>query len=184
MSEDNSEVGDNPKVKDNSKFLEQLEKECFNKKISKAKLMRDLGFSSSNTTNWKKGTAKPSLKSLERIAKYFDIPVARLIGDETEGEYHIPNTGIKHARVSGGPAKPIYNTGGTEESSTTDLERVHLLGLLEGRIFEMEKKIEELNKKNAEYEEEIKSLNSQLLMERMAKQTEKMPKQAHSRKKQ
>ncbi|MDR2728632.1 MAG: helix-turn-helix transcriptional regulator [Chitinispirillales bacterium] len=160
--------------KDNSKFLEQLEIECFNKKISKSKVMRDLGFSSSNTTNWKQGTAKPSLETLEKIAKYFDITVARLIGDETDRAYSITNTGIKPARV-GERYISSYESGDMEKSSVTARE----IGRFEGRIFELEKKVEELNKKNSEYEEEIKNLNNQLYMERAAKQAEKMPEQTN-----
>ena len=46
------------------------------------KLCKDLGISESSVTDWKKGKAVPSVKALEKIAKYFDVSLDWLITGE------------------------------------------------------------------------------------------------------
>lgn len=50
--------------------------------IKANKLCRDLELSESSVTDWKKGKAVPSVKALEKIAKYFDVSLDWLITGE------------------------------------------------------------------------------------------------------
>ncbi|MDP4121269.1 MAG: helix-turn-helix transcriptional regulator [Bacillota bacterium] len=52
------------------------------KNIKANKLCRDLELSESSITDWKKGKAVPSVKALEKIAKYFGVSLDWLIAGE------------------------------------------------------------------------------------------------------
>jgi len=138
-------------------FFERLEKACFDKKISVSRLLVELGFSTSSVTYWRKGSM-PKIDKLVKISEYLGVPIDYLIEDETHGVSYRSDTGRESDRIS-------------EPYLITDRE----LGRLEGRI-------EELEKKNAEYKEIIEKRDSQLrgVMEKMADQVEKMSKRLNS----
>jgi transcriptional regulator with XRE-family HTH domain len=50
--------------------------------IKANKLCRDLELSESSITDWKKGKAIPSVKALDKIAKYFNVSLDWLITGE------------------------------------------------------------------------------------------------------
>ena len=58
-------------------FYELLTKLCYSRGISPSKLCSEIGLSNATATQWKKG-AKPSAKSLELIAKYFEMSTVEL----------------------------------------------------------------------------------------------------------
>jgi transcriptional regulator with XRE-family HTH domain len=62
-------------------FFDRLEKACFNKKLSVSRLLRDLGYSTSSTTYWRKGSV-PKIEKLLKIAEYLGVPVDYLIQDD------------------------------------------------------------------------------------------------------
>jgi transcriptional regulator with XRE-family HTH domain len=138
-------------------FFDRLEKACFDKKISVSRLLRELGFSTSSVTYWGKGSM-PKIDKLVKISEYLDVPINYLIEGETQGAFYGSDTGREYARTG-------ESCG--SRSSITDRE----LGRLEGRI-------EELEKKNAEYKEIIETRDNQLrdVIDKIAGQIEKIPK--------
>lgn len=157
-------------------FFERLKKACFDKKISVSRLLRELGFSTSNVTYWRKGSI-PKIDRLIKISEYLDIPVEYLIEGGVHGVPYSSGGAERSSIDSSEPGRPVKahsvpdSSYGTEKSSTTDRQ----LGRLEGRI-------EELEKKNTEYKETIDNLAEQLrnTMEKMTEQVEKMSKQLNN----
>ena len=149
-------------------FFERLEKACFDKKISVSRLLRELGFSTSSVTYWRNGSM-PKIDKLVKISEHLGVPIDYLIeGEALGGPYK--SDGIEKSSAAGrepGRIGEPYGSDGIKKSSITDRE----LGRLEGRI-------EELEKKNAEYKKIIDDLTSQLrnVTERMVEQVEKMSK--------
>ena len=149
-------------------FFERLQKACFDKKISVARLLRELKFSSSSATYWRKGSI-PKIDKLVKISERLGIPVEYLIEGGKHGVPYSSNDIETPSIESSEPGRPHnpYRSGNTEKSSTAERE----LGRLEGRIVELEKK-------NAEYKEIIDNLTNQLrsVTERMVEKVEKMSK--------
>jgi len=154
-------------------FFTRLKKACNNKEISVSKLLRELKFSSSSVTYWKRKGTIPKGEKLVKIAEYLDVTVDYLTRGETGSTTNNYNETEKYpvtVRESGRlsePQRAPYNSNGIENSSITGRE----LGRLEGRI-------EELEKKNAEYKEIIENLSNQLrnVTEKMTEQIEKISK--------
>jgi transcriptional regulator with XRE-family HTH domain len=61
-------------------FSEQLQKILKERKITQAKLIRDLHISSAVPYKWLSGINEPSVESLISLAKYFECTVDYLIG--------------------------------------------------------------------------------------------------------
>ena len=53
---------------------------CYSKKISRRKLESDLGLSNGATSKW--GKSSPSGETLLKVARYFDMPIEKLLGEE------------------------------------------------------------------------------------------------------
>ncbi|MCL2689655.1 MAG: helix-turn-helix domain-containing protein [Chitinispirillia bacterium] len=133
-------------------FFERVEKACFEKKISIARLLRELKFSSSSATYWRRGSI-PKIDKLIKISEYFGIPVEYFIEGGVNGVPYSSENFEKSTLASSEPAKRSgkpYFYDNTEKPSISERE----IGRLEGRI-------EELEKKNAEYKEIIEKFASQ-----------------------
>jgi len=151
-------------------FYERLKRACQDKDISVSQLLSTLGFSTSNGTYWRKGVIPKGEKLLE-IAKYLEVSVDYLI--RGEAYYKPDNTVREFVRVGEKRVLP-YGSDDNQKITVTDRE----LGRLEGRI-------EELEKKNAEYKEIIEIRDKQLcnVIEKMSEQVERMSKQQKSNRK-
>lgn len=62
-------------------FWENFYNLCKEKAISATQACIDMGFSNATATVWKKGTI-PNKKSLETIAKYFNVTIDELLNSE------------------------------------------------------------------------------------------------------
>jgi transcriptional regulator with XRE-family HTH domain len=71
-------------------FYQRLHKICKNKGITVTKMVKDLGLSSANMSNWKNGRL-PKTEIAFKIANYLDISVYELMGEE-EQETKNPST--------------------------------------------------------------------------------------------
>lgn len=68
-----------------SNLYERLELLCKKKGITRAQMCKDTGVSQGNITDLKMGRRQSfSAKTLARIARYFDVPIAYLLGDMDE----------------------------------------------------------------------------------------------------
>lgn len=68
-----------------SNLYERLEKLCKEKGVTRAQMCKDTGISQGNVTDLKMGRKQSfSAKTLARIARYFDVPIAYLLGDMDE----------------------------------------------------------------------------------------------------
>lgn len=85
-------------------FIEKYEEVLKEKKISKAELYENCGFSSSAVSQWKAGATKPSMSTIENISKFLGIPMADLLIDETK-KYPSANSGEE---VKGSGMNPDY----------------------------------------------------------------------------
>ena len=63
-----------------SKFEELLQKS--NK--TTYRVAKDIGISSVTFTDWKKGRSQPKVDKLQKIAKYFDVPIGYFIEERKE----------------------------------------------------------------------------------------------------
>ena len=52
---------------------------CRSQNISLARLEKDLEIGNGTIGKWRESTAKPSLRTLEKISDYFNIPVSELV---------------------------------------------------------------------------------------------------------
>lgn len=57
---------------------------CKKKGVSCKRAAEDIGLSNSITTKWKKTGATPAGETLSRIAKYFDVSIYYLLGEESD----------------------------------------------------------------------------------------------------
>lgn len=65
-------------------FYDTLCSLCEREHKSVAQVMRDLDFSSGTATRWRQGTARPSYKTLQKIARYFDVPVGIFLDEDND----------------------------------------------------------------------------------------------------
>lgn len=72
--------------------VERIELELNKKGIKAAKMSKDLGFSSGLYSQWKSGAQKPSASSLEKIAKYFNVSIDYLKGNNEQSIEDIVKT--------------------------------------------------------------------------------------------
>lgn len=56
-------------------FSKQLRKIMFDKNITQQKLAKELGIAQTDISRWLGGHRNPSLKSIEKIADYFSVPL-------------------------------------------------------------------------------------------------------------
>lgn len=68
-----------------SNLYERLERLCKEKGVTRAQMCKDTGISQGNVTDLKMGRKQSfSAKTLARIAHYFNVPIAYLLGDIEE----------------------------------------------------------------------------------------------------
>ena len=72
--------------------LKRIENLLAQKNISVSKMMRDLGFSNSTFTTWKKRGTSPQGEALLKIANYLETSVDYLLGRDTS-EHRSPTSG-------------------------------------------------------------------------------------------
>ena len=65
-------------------FFDIFQALCNKKGVSCKKAAMDVGLSNSITSKWKKTGATPNSETLQKIASYFGVSVAYLMGAETE----------------------------------------------------------------------------------------------------
>ncbi len=63
-------------------FIETVKKLLKENNISIQKLMSDLNMGETNFYRWQRGNNKPAMSSLIAIAKYFDVSIDYLVGEE------------------------------------------------------------------------------------------------------
>lgn len=152
-------------------FFELLKRACFDKRISVSRLLQDLGLSKSSVTYWRNGS-KPTIDKVIKISERLDIPIEYLLeGEMSGGSYCSASVQKLSAAGRVGEARRApYGSTGNEKSSVTE----HELGRLMGRI-------EELERKNAEYKEIIENGDNQLCetIEKIAEQLKKISKRSN-----
>lgn len=52
------------------------------KGITAKKLSEDTGISAGNISDWKSGRSSPSIITLKKLSKYFEVPVDYLLGND------------------------------------------------------------------------------------------------------
>lgn len=72
-----------------SALLEKVNKTSY-------QISKETGISQTAFSNWKSGRSEPSLESLKRLARYFDVPIEYFLPDQKEtaqrgGEINITN---------------------------------------------------------------------------------------------
>lgn len=65
-------------------FLNKIDKLLMEKRISKTTFYKQVGISSGNFSDWKKGRSKPSIVSIGKIANYFNCSVEFLTNDNID----------------------------------------------------------------------------------------------------
>lgn len=65
-----------------STFVDNIDKFCKARHITKADMLRDLGFPSSLTANWKHRGNMPSAETIHKIAVYFGVPMEYIMYGE------------------------------------------------------------------------------------------------------
>ena len=70
-------------------FYDRFIELCKAKNVKPTPLVVGMGLSSSNVSQWKKGST-PRPEVLAKLADYFEVPVAYLMGYETEKKPAIP----------------------------------------------------------------------------------------------
>ncbi|MDD4564858.1 MAG: helix-turn-helix transcriptional regulator [Eubacteriales bacterium] len=50
--------------------------------ITDSQVSKDTGIAKSTLSEWKSGRSKPKVDKLIILAKYFDVPLGRLLGEE------------------------------------------------------------------------------------------------------
>ena len=63
-------------------LVENIEKFCNARGITKADMLRDLGMPSSTTANWKHRGNMPSAEVIFKISKYFSVPMEYIMYGE------------------------------------------------------------------------------------------------------
>lgn len=63
-------------------FIQKYEEALKRKNITKTELYSHCGFSSSAVSQWKAGTAKPSMRTIENVSEFLDIPMSELLEEK------------------------------------------------------------------------------------------------------
>lgn len=87
-------------------FYDRFVALCKRKGVSPSRAAEDAGLSKSTVTKWKNdATAHPTGNVIDKLTRYFDIPVAELLGENpafsTEGKRVITDDEIKFALFGG-----------------------------------------------------------------------------------
>ena len=71
--------------------------------LSAYKVAKDTGISQGNFGDWKNGRTKPGLKTVRKLAAYFDVPVDFLLGtiDNPQGIVYLADESGEHYGISG-----------------------------------------------------------------------------------
>lgn len=67
-------------------IIERIQEQLDMLNISPSKMIKGVGLSSGLYTQWKKGMQKPSLKSLQKISDYLDVPLSYFLQDDLKSK--------------------------------------------------------------------------------------------------
>ena len=67
-------------------MYEKFEKLLAAKGITQYRVHKDTGISSATLSDWKNGKSEPKKDKIEKICKYFDVPLSYFYGDDEEKE--------------------------------------------------------------------------------------------------
>ena len=65
-------------------MYEKLEKLLKQREITAYRLSKDIGLPTSLFSEWKKGKSNPKVDKLQKIAKYFNVPIEYFLENENE----------------------------------------------------------------------------------------------------
>lgn len=100
-------------------MFEKIEQLCKEREISLYRLGKETGISTASLAQWKKGVSSPSIRSVTKIADYFDVPLEYFTGRAAPEP--LPSTDHTHwvpvlGRVAAGiPAEMIEDVIDYEE---------------------------------------------------------------------
>jgi|SRR5690554_393018 len=112
-------------VKDMS-FGQKLLKLRKEKGLSQEDLATDLGISQSSVSNYESGFTKPDISVLEKVSKYFSVPISDLFIDDQNTFYNYKNKTVQNV-VYNLPEKLIEQY---EETIKSLKEQIEILKLL------------------------------------------------------
>lgn len=104
-------------------FYEKLEILCKNRGITVTALTKELGYSSSAGTTWKKSNGLPRNSTVKKISEYFNVPISYFSTDETVS----PQTVLDNHGIIGHTHAPVTIINGTEKKLTE--QELALLGI-------------------------------------------------------
>ncbi|HIT65980.1 MAG TPA: helix-turn-helix transcriptional regulator [Candidatus Merdisoma merdipullorum] len=67
-------------------MYEKFEKLLAAKGVTPYRVHKDTGISSATLSDWKNGKSEPKKDKIEKICKYFDVPLSYFYGDDDEKE--------------------------------------------------------------------------------------------------
>lgn len=107
-------------------FGQKLLKLRKQKGLSQEDLATDLGISQSSVSNYESGFTKPDISVLEKVSKYFSVPISDLFIDDQNTFYNYKNKTVQNV-VYNLPEKLIEQY---EETIKSLKEQIEILKLL------------------------------------------------------
>lgn len=95
-------------------FYEKLENLCKNRGITVTALTKELGYSSSAGTTWKKSNGMPRNSTVKKISEYFGVPITYFSSNETVST----QTVLDNHGIIGHTHAPVTIINGTEKKLT------------------------------------------------------------------
>ena len=80
-------------------MYEKVEKLMASRGVSAYKVAKDLGFSQSLFTGWKKNQYEPKADKIQKIADYFGVPVSYFYGEEDKPTYYLDDETAEMAQA-------------------------------------------------------------------------------------
>lgn len=95
-------------------FYKKLENLCKNRGITVTALTKELGYSSSAGTTWKKSSGMPRNSTVKKISEYFGVPITYFSPNETVSAQTI----LDNHGIIGHTHAPVTIINGTEKKLT------------------------------------------------------------------
>lgn len=109
-------------------FYEKLEILCKNRGITVTALTKELGYSSSAGTTWKKSNGMPRNNTVKKISEYFNVPISYFSTDETVS----PQTVLDKHGIIGHTHAPVTIINGNERKlSEQEIALINIFGKLD-----------------------------------------------------